>query len=64
MTATISSTVGGSAGILFALVAGARPSVMAGQGRRRVAVPGGVQQHGFHESSWVGWLMLLLFQFA
>jgi hypothetical protein len=37
--------------VLLALVAGWTASVVAGHGRGRAAVPGGVQQHGFHESS-------------
>jgi hypothetical protein len=37
--------------VLLALVAGWTASVVAGHGRGRAAVAGGVQQHGFHESS-------------
>jgi hypothetical protein len=37
--------------VLLALVARRAASVIAGQRRRRPAMPSGVQQHGFHESS-------------
>jgi hypothetical protein len=37
--------------VLLALVARRAASVIARQRRRRAAMPSGVQQHGFHESS-------------
>jgi hypothetical protein len=37
--------------VLLARVARRAPSVIAGHRRRRAAMPRGVQQHGFHESS-------------
>jgi hypothetical protein len=37
--------------VLLAFVARRSASVVAGHGRRRTAVAGDVQQHGFHESS-------------
>jgi hypothetical protein len=38
--------------VLLALVTRWPATVIAGHGRGRAAVPGGVQQHGFHESSY------------
>jgi hypothetical protein len=47
--------------VLLALVAGWTTSVIAGQGGGRTAVASDVEQHGFHESS-LGGLMMLLFE--
>jgi hypothetical protein len=47
MTATISSTAGGPAGYCSPLVRAWAASVVARHGRRRTAVAGDIEQHGF-----------------